>query len=189
MANAIQVQLLRSEVLNKRPDPTKLLPGQGAVNTNAAQPGLFFADDTGTTLFKVGPCTVGANAPNAGATGNPGQLGNTLGELWFDLGDKTLKVWDGSVWISCRPPVRIFTVDNIATAFDNSATEFALTEGGAVIPASLISDDTTFVSLGGVMQIPGDSYSIQASGLGSKIVFTSPPSTGTSCDIRVFTNT
>jgi hypothetical protein len=189
MANAIQVQLLRSEVLNKRPDPTKLLPGQGAVNTNAAQPGLFFADDSGTTLFKVGPCSVGANAPNAGATGDPGQLGNTLGELWFDTSDSTLKVWDGSVWISCRPPVRIFTVDDISAGFDDVATEFALAEGGVGIPSALISDETTFVSLGGVMQVPGDSYSIQASGLGSKIVFTAPPSTGTSCDIRVFTNT
>jgi hypothetical protein len=85
--------------------------------------------------------------------------------------------------------VRIFTVDNIATAFDDTATEFALTEGGAAIPSSLISDETAFVSLGGVMQIPVDSYTIQASGLGSKIVFTSPPLAGTSCDIRVFTNT
>jgi hypothetical protein len=189
MANAVQVQLLRSEVLNKRPDPTKLLPGQGAVNTNAAQPGLFFADDSGTTLFKVGPCSVGTNAPNAGATGDPGQLGNTLGELWFDLNDKSLKIWDGSIWIPCRPPVRIFPVDDITSSFDGVATEFALNEGGTGIPLSVISEDTTIVNLGGVNQIPGDSYTIQASGLGSKIVFSDPPAIGTSCDIRVFTNT
>jgi len=76
------IQFLRSLVFNKRPDPTKLLPGQPAVNTAAAQPGLFFGDDTGTTLFKVGPCAVGFAAPNAGATG-PGS-GNTRGELWLD---------------------------------------------------------------------------------------------------------
>lgn len=104
------IQFLRSLVLNKRPDPAKLLPGQGAVNTAAAQPGLFFADDTGTTLFKVGPCTVGIVAPNTGATGAPGQLGNTPGELWLDTTPSTLdrpgpvlKVWNGTQWINCMP--------------------------------------------------------------------------------------
>jgi len=103
------IQLLRSEVLKKRPDPSKLLAGQGAVNTNAAEPGLFFADDTGTTLFKVGPCSVGATAPNDGATGAAGSLGNTLGELWLDTTSTldspgpTLRVWDGTQWIDCTP--------------------------------------------------------------------------------------
>jgi hypothetical protein len=103
------IQLLRSEVLNKRPDPAKLLPGQGAVNTNSAQPGFFFADDTGNTLFKVGPCSVGPVAPNTGATGAPGSLSNTLGELWldttstFDSPGPALRVWDGTQWIDCLP--------------------------------------------------------------------------------------
>ena len=96
------IQLLRSEVLNKRPDPTKLLPGQAGVNTNSAQPGLFFADNTGANLFKVGPCAVGSTAPNNG-------LDNTLGELWLDISSTLdspgpkLKVWDGSQWINCMP--------------------------------------------------------------------------------------
>jgi len=103
------IQLLRSEVLNKRPDPAKLLPGQGAVNTASSQPGLFFADDSGTSLFKVGPCSVGTTPPNEGATGAAGSLGNTLGELWldttstFDRPGSTLQVWDGSQWIDCMP--------------------------------------------------------------------------------------
>ena len=101
--------MLRSEVLNKRPDPAKLLPGQGAVNTNSAQPGFFFADDTGNTLFKVGPCSVGTVAPNTGATGAAGQLGNTVGELWLDTNSTlispgpTLRVWDGTQWIDAMP--------------------------------------------------------------------------------------
>ena len=103
------IQLLRSILFDKRPDPAKLLPGQPTVNTNAAQPGFFFADDTGATLFKVGPCSVGAAAPNSTATGAPGQLGNTLGELWldtnstFDSPGPTLRVWNGSQWIDCMP--------------------------------------------------------------------------------------
>jgi len=103
------VQLLRSEVFNKRPDPAKLLPGQGAVNTNASEPGFFFADSSGNSLFKVGPCAVGAVAPNTGATGAVGSLGNTLGELWLDTNSTidapgpTLRVWDGNQWIDCMP--------------------------------------------------------------------------------------
>jgi len=103
------IQILRSEVLNKRPDPDKLLSGQPAVNINAAEPGFFFADDTGNSLIKIGPCAVGITAPNTGATGAPGQLGNTLGELWldtnstFDSPGPKLKVWDGAQWIKCMP--------------------------------------------------------------------------------------
>lgn len=105
------IQVLRSEVLNKRPDPAKLLAGQPAVNINAQQPGLFFRDDTAGTgqLFKVGPVAVGPVAPNTGATGAPGQVGNTLGELWldttstFDRPGPALRVWDGAQWIDCMP--------------------------------------------------------------------------------------
>lgn len=103
------IQILRSEVVNKRPDPALMLPGQPAVNTNSTQPGLFFADNTGSSLFKVGPCSVGGTAPNDGATGAVGSLGNTVGELWLDTTSTaespgpTLRVWDGTQWIDCMP--------------------------------------------------------------------------------------
>jgi hypothetical protein len=115
------VQLLRSQVLNKRPNPAQLLPGQAAVNINAAQPGFFFADNTGNTLIKIGPCTVGTVAPNTGASGAPGQLGNTLGELWLDTnGDlplfpgPVLKVWNGTTWINCFPSPTIYATPIIS---------------------------------------------------------------------------
>lgn len=120
------IQLLRSILLNKRPDPAKMLPGQPAVNLNAAQPGFFFADDTGATLIKIGPCAVGTGAPNAGATGAPGQLGNTLGELWLDInGDPplfpgpVLKVWDGSSWINCFPSPTIYATPVVSDTAPN----------------------------------------------------------------------
>ena len=103
------IQFLRSLVLKKRPDPTLLLAGQPGVNTNATEPGLFFADNSGTSLFKVGPCSVGVTAPNAGASGPVGALGNTKGELWldttstFDSPGPKLKVWNGTTWINCMP--------------------------------------------------------------------------------------
>jgi hypothetical protein len=129
------VQLLRSKVLNKRPDPAKLLPGQGAVNINADQPGFFFADDTGNTLIKIGPCTVGDLPPNDGATGAPGQLGNTLGELWLDtngdpplLPGPVLKVWGPRVpgnppeWLNCFPPPTIYAVPIVSDTAPPLAT-------------------------------------------------------------------
>jgi hypothetical protein len=109
------IQLLRSEVNNKRPIPEKLLPGQGAVNTNFEQPGLFFADNTGINLFKVGPCYVGTLAPNNPAIAPVGAPGNTVGELWldttstFDFPGPVLKVWGSRIpgdppeWIDCMP--------------------------------------------------------------------------------------
>jgi hypothetical protein len=78
------IQILRSEVNNKRPDPTKMLDGQPAVNINASQPGLFFRDETGIDLFKVGPCYVGVDSPNNPDIDPIGWPGNSVGELWFD---------------------------------------------------------------------------------------------------------
>jgi hypothetical protein len=77
------IQVLRSEVNNKRPDPTKMLDGQPAVNINSSQPGLFFRDDT-EELFKVGPCYVGEDPPNDPAIAPVGWPGNSVGELWLD---------------------------------------------------------------------------------------------------------
>jgi hypothetical protein len=105
---ATPIQFLRSLVFNKRPEADKMLPGQPAVNTNPSQPGLFFADDTGNSLFKVGPCTVSNTPPNDGAT-TPGQLGNSVGETWLDTTvtplqpGPVLKIWDGTQWIGAMP--------------------------------------------------------------------------------------
>ena len=120
---ATPIQFLRSEVVNKRPDPTLLLAGQPAVNTNATEPGLYFADNTGTSLFKVGPCAVGVVAPNTGAI-LPGNLGNTVGELWLDTTDPlvpALKVYDGSNWVYASPPTLVSDTTPLPNLYpDNS---------------------------------------------------------------------
>ena len=98
------IQFLRSSVTNKRPEPSKLLPGQGAVNTATSQPGFFFADSAGTGLVKIGPCFVGTEPPNfEGSVNPPGFLGNSTGELWLDENNVTnpaLKIWNGTTWIT-----------------------------------------------------------------------------------------
>ena len=136
------IQILRSIVFNKRPDPTLLLSGQPAVNLNAAEPGLFFADNTGTALFTVGPCSVGAIAPNTGAV-PPGALGNTLGELWMDTSINTLKVWDGTTWLPCisssGTAIVAPTAPSLATSADNSLW-WSSTNGKMYI---LYNDSTT----------------------------------------------
>lgn len=97
--SATQIQLLRSSILNDRPDPTQLLDGQPAVNINAGQPGLFFKDNN-NGLVKIGPCTVSATPPNKNPTGF---AGNSVGELWFDLEIAELMIWDGNGWRPADP--------------------------------------------------------------------------------------
>ena len=103
--SATQIQLLRSSIPNCRPDPSKLLPGQPALNIAAAQPGLFFTDSNGY-LTKIGPCAVSNVAPNTNPAGFPG---NSRGELWFDTEVQTLKVWTGASWVDCDPSELGFT--------------------------------------------------------------------------------
>ena len=97
---ASSIQILRSNTAKERPFPGNLLDGQPAINTNAQEPGMFFKVSDGTTV-KIGPVAVTSDGdpPN---TGGVGQLGNTIGELWLDKSvvPPTLKVFDGSVWIS-----------------------------------------------------------------------------------------
>lgn len=69
MANSTPIQLLRSKAFRQRPDAAFLLDGQPAVNINEFEPGLFFADSA-NNLFKVGPTSVGPEAPNSGISGS-----------------------------------------------------------------------------------------------------------------------
>jgi hypothetical protein len=87
-------------------------------------------------------------------------------------------------------PVLAFSSDDISGNFNGSQTVFNLTRGGYPIPSSQLSTYGLFVFLGGVVQQPGASYSVQVgiSGLAvPQIVFTEAPLKGTSCDIRIIT--
>ena len=58
---SVQILSRRSSVLRDRPFPTRLGDGELAINTNTAEPGLFFKD-SGSGLIKAGPVHVGATA-------------------------------------------------------------------------------------------------------------------------------
>ena len=73
MAKSIPIQLLRSKAFRQRPDAAFLLEGQPAVNINEFEPGLFFSDSA-NNLFKVGPTSVGPEAPNSGISGSGAQF-------------------------------------------------------------------------------------------------------------------
>jgi len=96
---AVQILSRRSSVLHDRPFPTRLGVAELAVNNNANQPGLFFADNTAapsTGLVKVGPIAIGTAAPNVTASGF---TGNSKGESWLDTNSThILKVFDGTSW-------------------------------------------------------------------------------------------
>ena len=96
---AVQILSRRSSVLHDRPFPTRLGTAELAINNNAGQPGLFFADNTAapsTGLVKVGPIAIGTAAPNVTASGF---TGNSKGESWLDTNSThILKVFDGTSW-------------------------------------------------------------------------------------------
>tara|TARA_R100001463_G_scaffold55150_1_gene106542 strand:- start:351 stop:782 length:432 start_codon:yes stop_codon:yes gene_type:complete len=96
---AVQILSRRSSVLHDRPFPTRLGVAELAVNNNAGQPGLFFADNTAapsTGLVKVGPIAIGTAAPNVTSAGF---TGNSKGESWLDTNSThILKVFDGTSW-------------------------------------------------------------------------------------------
>jgi hypothetical protein len=94
-----QILNRRSSLLYDRPLPTRLGTAEIAVNYNANDPGLYFADNTATPstgLIKVGPTFVGSTAPNLTPTGFTSL---SKGESWLDTAStQILKIYDGSAW-------------------------------------------------------------------------------------------
>ena len=100
---AVQILSRRSSVLHDRPFPTRIGVAELALNNNASQPGLFFADNTAspsTGLIKVGPISVGSTAPNTSAAGFSSL---SKGESWLDTASTQIyKIYDGSNWQTAK---------------------------------------------------------------------------------------
>ena len=90
------IKFKRTSVLQKRPTAAQLDLGEPAVVLHQSSFGVFLEDSNGD-IRKVGPIHVGSSAPNGSAAGSSG---HALGEGWLDTNDNSLKVWDGSQWIS-----------------------------------------------------------------------------------------
>jgi hypothetical protein len=87
-------------------------------------------------------------------------------------------------------PILVYSADDISGLFNGVRTTFDLTRGGIPIPASQLSNTGIFVTIGGVMQIPGVAYTLVEVGglITATILFSGPPPTGASCDIRIVTS-
>ena len=96
-----QILRLRSSLLFDRVFPSRLGTGELALNLNATEPGLYFADAQVTpALIKVGPTHVGATGPNAVPTGHTGL---SKGESWLDTASTNIfKVYDGAAFQPVR---------------------------------------------------------------------------------------
>ena len=103
---AVQILCRRSSVLRDRPLPIRLGSAELAINNNAGEPGLFFADNTSspsTGLIKVGPTHVGSSAPN---TSPAGYSSLSKGESWLDTtSTRIYKIFDGSSWQTSKAVV------------------------------------------------------------------------------------
>ena len=95
--------------------------------------------------------------------------------------------------------VFVSSVDDIAPLFDNTRTTFPLTIDNDPVDATRVTAQNMFVSLGGVMQCPiaqaGDPksglvYNVQVNPVSKafEIVFSTPPLSGLTCNIRVVTS-
>ena len=92
----VQVLSRRSTLLYDRPLPSRLGIGELALNANAGDPGLYFADSTNAALLKIGPTFVGSTAPNLTPAGYSSL---SKGESWLDTAStQILKIYDGSAW-------------------------------------------------------------------------------------------
>lgn len=90
---ATRIQNKRSSIAGKRPDGRYLEPGEIALNTNAADPGVYFETNDGS-IAKVGPTFIGVEPPSS-------LVGYGQGEMWLDSGNGTLNTFnaDENRWL------------------------------------------------------------------------------------------
>lgn len=96
-------------------------------------------------------------------------------------------VCSGSFWeTQGKSPVAVHPLDSISGEFSDltQQKEFALTYQGSPVNPSLVNTYNVLVSLGGVMQLPVESYIVE----NGVIRFTEAPIPGSTSDIRVITN-
>jgi len=95
----------------------------------------------------------------------------TTGDEYYDSNAGFNYEWNGTVWITknLATPNNTREIDDISSGFDGSDTTFTLkVEGVNIVPESV---KQLVISVGGVMQNPGDDYTVS----GSTLTFTTAP--------------
>lgn len=98
----------------------------------------------------------------------------TVGQIYTDSTSGFSYEWTGVLWksYSAATSSQIREIDDISGSFNGITTSFALLSGGAsVLP---LNPQQLIVSVGGVIQNPGEDYTIS----GSNIVFSTAPTSG-----------
>ena len=84
--------------------------------------------------------------------------------------------WNGTVWVSVGISTtrisNIREIDDISSSFNGSTTSFAIQVGGSGVTP--VNAQQLIISVGGVIQNPGDDYSLS----GGNIVFSTAPASG-----------
>ena len=98
----------------------------------------------------------------------------SLNDTYVDSTSGFTYVWNGTVWISTvdRKIGNIKQIDDISASFDGSETVFTIYSNGQVIAP--LETNKTIISVGGVLQNPGDDYSV----FGTQITFSTAPTNG-----------
>jgi len=100
----------------------------------------------------------------------------TTGDEYYDSNAGFNYEWNGTVWITknLATPDNTREIDDISSGFDGSDTTFTLkVEGVNIVPQDV---KQLVISVGGVMQNPGDDYTVS----GSTLTFTTAPLSGLS---------
>ena len=121
---SVNFKLLRSSTSDKRPTTAQLATGELGLNFADDSPGLFIKDDA-DGIVKIGPVEVGATAPNASPAGSSSNL---TGEMWYDTGNASLKLYNGSGWVAANS-----SGGTIAEALHTISDDYAMAanSGGA----------------------------------------------------------
>ena len=144
MSTLTNIQILRSAVPYKRPDPGFLLDGQLGINYKDEEPGLFTKLQSGD-LVKFGPVQITADgeAPNANPAPD-GYPGNSIGEEWLDSRAAFHRpiehIWDGTDWLVTNG----FEVDY-------NTGDFTLLK-----KLTITSLETDYVHIDGDLEVNGD---------------------------------
>lgn len=153
---AINFLLKRSNTASKRPTAAQLDIGELSLNYEQNTCGVYFEDSNGD-VRKVGPVEVSASAPNATPAGSSG---NSLGELWYDTGTSSLKVWTGASFVSAAG----------SAAAGGSDTQVQFNSTGALAGSANFTFDGTSASIAGLVITGTSTFRAAATQDGVKIV-------------------
>ena len=122
-------------------------------------------------IVELGPQTKALTANFS----DPNSLTNNLGNQ---------QIYEEQLYVEFPAQVVIYSTDDISPRFNGLRSAFDLSRSNLSIPPEQLSNESVFLTLGGVIQKPGVNYTL----INNQVQFSEPPSAGVSCNIRVVTS-